>query len=186
MRIISGKFGGRRINAKIPAGVRPTLDSARETIFNILNNLIDFEDIRVLDIFAGSGMLGFEAMSRGALECYSIEKSRKTFAFIKKSIEEFRIDKDSFHLINTDATKYLKKLEGEQIKFDLIFMDPPYNLLICNKMLDMLVGLELISDGGIICIEHEKSEQINPPNGLEIINTKMFGATQVDFLERVT
>jgi 16S rRNA (guanine966-N2)-methyltransferase len=124
MRIISGKFGGRRINAKIPAGVRPTLDSARETIFNILNNLIDFEDIRVLDLFAGSGMLGFEALSRGARECYSIEKSRKTFAFIKKSAEELEIDKGSFHLINADATKFLNKLKEEQIKFDLIFMDP--------------------------------------------------------------
>jgi 16S rRNA (guanine966-N2)-methyltransferase len=184
MRIISGKYGGRRINAKLPAGVRPTLDSARETMFNILNNLIDFDGIAVLDLFAGSGMLGFESLSRGAGVCYSIEKSRKTYAFIKKSAQELKIDPDSFQLVNADATKYIKKhAEEAKPKFDLVFMDPPYNLLICSKMLELLAHYQILEEGAILCIEHDKGEQLVLPEGFELINTKKFGATHVDFVE---
>ena len=126
MRIIGGKYGSRRINVKIPDNVRPTTDRVRESIFNILNNLIDFQDLKVLDLFAGTGAFGFEALSRGSAYTQFVEKNKRTFELIRSVANSLEIPKSDYGIINGDAVKYLQN-DKAQFSYDLIFADPPYD-----------------------------------------------------------
>lgn len=131
MRIIAGKYKSRRIS--IPKSskngrirnlpLRPTSDRARETLFDVLNNIIDFEGISCLDLFAGTGSLGFEALSRGALEVIFVDKSRINIDTINKSAQELGCQKQ-ISLCKEDAVVYLN---GNNTRFDLVFSDPPYD-----------------------------------------------------------
>ena len=121
MRIISGKLKGRNIYAPVDISARPTTDFAKEGLFDVLNNKIDFEDIDVLDLFAGTGSIGFEFVSRGCRQVISIENNAKQCLFIKKIIEKLEID--NLILLKTDVFKYLTHTAS---RFDLIFADPPY------------------------------------------------------------
>ena len=105
MRVIGGRFGGRKIPSPKSETIRPTSDFVRESIFNILNNLIDFEDIVVCDIFAGTGALGLESLSRGASYAYFIEKNRMNANNIKTLMSDFGVEKEEYSIICNDAKK---------------------------------------------------------------------------------
>lgn len=142
MRIISGKYRSRRLNSSVPgggnclkenlSGFRPTTDRARETLFNVLNNLIDFESVSCLDLFAGTGALGFEAVSRGAAGCDFVESSLKCARNIKKSAEELGCT-DKMKLYKEDVIRFLSENEGRF--YDLIFADPPYDYEHYNEII---------------------------------------------------
>jgi 16S rRNA (guanine966-N2)-methyltransferase len=183
MRIISGIFKGRRINRSLPSGTRPTTDSVKETLFNLLTNLIYFENISVLDVFAGSGSLGFEALSRGADYCVFIEKNRKTAEYIKNIAEDFRLDKSKFEVVNYDSLLYLKKIEKDT-KFDLIFIDPPYHLQLISQVLDIIQKNDLLSDDGIVFCEMEKSEMPIIHQYFNLLNEKEYSLTKIILLEK--
>lgn len=133
MRIISGKYKSRRVNTSSPSkehcvkgnisGFRPTTDRAKETLFNVLNNILDFEDISCLDLFAGSGAIGFEALSRGAAKCDFVESAGKQAAVIRKTAEELGCE-SQVRIHSEDALRFLKLYTGSG--YDLIFADPPY------------------------------------------------------------
>ncbi len=146
MRIISGKYKSRRVYTSSPAkencvkgnisSFRPTTDRAKETLFNVLNNILDFEDITCLDLFAGSGALGFEALSRGARSCDFVETASKQLAMIKKTSAELGCD-TQIEIFSEDVIRFLKLHTGAQ--YDLVFADPPfayehYNELITEAM----------------------------------------------------
>jgi 16S rRNA (guanine(966)-N(2))-methyltransferase RsmD len=124
MRIISGKFGGRRINppAKMPH-TRPTTDIAKEGLFNILQNRIDFEDIKTLDLFGGTGSISYELASRGAAELTIIEKDTTMHAFIKKNMEMLQVE--NCKILKMEVFQFLATASGE---YDFIFAGPPYAL----------------------------------------------------------
>src|ERR1035437_6909805 len=127
MRIIAGTFKSRKLLAPAGTDTRPTTDRARETLFNVLNNLIDFADVRVLDLFAGSGALALEAISRGAGQATLVERNAKAIHAAKENIRELGIE-DRVNITSLDVFRYLKSppsLEGET--FDLIFADAPYD-----------------------------------------------------------
>ena len=150
MRIISGRFGGRRINppAKMPY-TRPTTDIAKEGLFNILQNRIDFEGIKTLDLFGGTGNISYELASRGAGDLTIVEEDSQMYAFIKKNIEMLGIKNckplklDVFHFLATCNEQY-----------DLIFAGPPYALGFIDELPKIIVSKKLIAADGFFVLEH--------------------------------
>ncbi len=180
MRIISGIYGGRKFNRKAPAGVRPTLDAVRESIFNILNNHIDFEGLNVLDICAGTGALGFEALSRGAEYCTFVDKSKESVNYIKEFAKYLNVENYEFHL--SDAVKFLNN--ETTMQYDLIFTDPPYIEDFILKMVDIIDKKNLISQEGLIIIEHGFKSNLNYTENWEIISKKNYGITSIEIIQK--
>lgn len=123
LRIISGLFKGRLINVPVSDLIRPTTDRVRETLFNLLNNKIDFEGIKVLDLYSGSGSLGLECISRGAESVTFVEKNFKIYKNLLQNISLLNVEKQSL-VIKADAKDFTKK--KSDVKYDLIIADPPF------------------------------------------------------------
>lgn len=156
MRIISGIFKGRRIYPPTSIIARPTTDFAKEGLFNLLNNKIDFEDINALDLFAGTGGIGIELISRGAALVTSIEQDDKHCVFIRKVCNDLKID--NLTLIRTDVFKFLK---GNSGKYDLIFADPPYELTEIEKIPDLIFNAEMLNEDGLFILEHSSKNNFS-------------------------
>ncbi|MDP2366277.1 MAG: 16S rRNA (guanine(966)-N(2))-methyltransferase RsmD [Ignavibacteria bacterium] len=186
MRIVAGSLKGRKFKFAVPNGVRPTQDSVRETIFNILDNHFDFQNSIVADICAGTGAFGFEALSRGAEKVYFIEKNRNAVSFIRNTTLDFHLSEDVFKLINHDALKILKRMNDFEpgIKFDLAFIDPPYELKLGNSIVNLLLSENLISDDGIIIVESDSFDTIFLPESCNLLTERSFGETKVSFLQK--
>ncbi len=180
MRIISGIYGGRRYKGKIPEGVRPTLDQARESIFNILMGLKDLDEMQIADICAGTGALGLEALSRGGESVTYVEKNRKVIDMIKRIMDEFDVPKEEYEIINSDALKFCKNTDK---KYDIIFSDPPYKAGFTNEMLQIIVDRKLLKADGVMVLEYSKIYGVEIPEGMALIKEKNFGETIVAFLE---
>lgn len=184
MRIVGGKFKGRKIVAPKGKLTRPTSDQARESIFNMLNHAeyslpLD-EDARVIDIFAGSGALGIEAMSRGAGFCLFVETEPKARAAIRENVDTIGLGGIS-RLHRRDATKL--RIEPSNLKgpFTHIFLDPPYHKSLIRPVLRRLKDQGLIHDDAIIIYEMSKDEEPNL-NGYEILDERIWGAARVVFM----
>lgn len=156
MRIISGKYGKRRFSPPRNFKGRPTTDMAKEGLFNILQNLIDWEETIVLDLFAGTGSIGIECLSRGAREVMAIEKDPRHVAFIKKVIEE--LNDPNYQVQTRDVLKYLQDQTDRTSKeqYDLIFADPPYNLAALGELPDRIIESNILEPEGILVIEHPR------------------------------
>ena len=151
MRIVSGTHKSRRISP--PAGllVRPTTDMAKESLFNILNNRIDFEETTVLDLFAGTGNISFEFASRGAKEVMCVELNPKCTAFIQLTAEKLGFKE--FSVIKTNVFALLPTLRRN---FSLIFADPPFDSEDAAKLPDIIFTQKLLAPDGWLVIEHPK------------------------------
>jgi 16S rRNA (guanine(966)-N(2))-methyltransferase RsmD len=152
MRIVSGKFKGRRFSPPKNLQARPTTDIAKEGLFNILNNSVDFEETKVLDMFAGTGSIGFEFASRGCHNVVSLEINPVNYAFIRKITKELGID-DIIMSIKCDSFQFIEKTK---VKFDLIFADPPYEHKELKKIPDLVFSKELLHPDGLLILEHPK------------------------------
>lgn len=160
MRIISGIYKGRRISAPGNITARPTTDFAKEGLFNVLNNRIDFEGISMLDLFAGTGGVGIEFVSRGADSVVSVEQNDRQCAFIRKVCQELKIE--NLTLIKTDVFKFLKTGHS---KYDLVFADPPYDLANLDQIPNMVFAAGILKDDGLFVLEHSaKSDFSQHPN----------------------
>jgi len=154
MRVISGKYKRRRFDVPRTFKARPTTDFAKENLFNVLSNYIDFEDnISALDLFSGTGSIGIELVSRGCDRVVSVEKDRDHYAFICKIKQEVKAE-DWFPM-RGDAFKFIK---GSGAKFDFIFADPPYELQELSTLPDLIFGNELLKEDGIFVLEHGKTD----------------------------
>jgi 16S rRNA (guanine966-N2)-methyltransferase len=191
MRIISGKYKGRKLNSKLPTGTRPTQDAMRETIFNILNNYIEFDNLIVADVCAGAGMLGLEALSRGAKFAYFVDKSRKSIEYINNSIQLLHIPACNYQLNNLDAIQFLhhiyyKQSNTENMEWiDLLFLDPPYTTNIVNEVLWQIDKANIMSKNGIIIAETSIHSSLFTNNGWKIITERQFGASKVSFVSQM-
>lgn len=152
MRIIGGKYKGRRINPPGNFKARPTTDFAREGLFNVLNNRIDFETVSVLDLFSGTGSISFEFASRGAALVHLVEKDMKHISGIKRIIIDMGFD--NIKPIHIDAKAYLKTCS---IKYDLVFADPPYELKWLKDLPDLISEANIINDDGFLVLEHPRA-----------------------------
>lgn len=177
MRIIGGEFGGRTIRTANAHRVRPATDRVRETLFNMLANRIDFEDAAVLDLFAGSGSLGLEALSRGARTAVFVETDHEALRFIEQNIRTLGCAPRA-EVIAMDALRYLESIERE---FHLVFADPPYGHASTPHIPGRIFERAAVARGGYLLIEHEPEVSF-PESPLYASGPeKRFGRTRVTF-----
>jgi len=161
LRIIGGQYRGRRIEPPSDFKARPTTDFAREGLFNILSNRIDFESSLVLDLFAGTGSISYEFASRGALQVHLVDKDARHIAGIKRIIND--IGFTNIRPIRIDVQAYLKTCK---IKYDVVFADPPYELKWLKELPDLVTQSGVIKEDGFFVLEH--------PRGLSFSEHKLF------------
>lgn len=152
MRIIGGKYRGRKIIPPSGFKARPTTDFARESLFNILNNRVDFEDITVLDLFSGTGSISYEFASRGAKEIHLVEIDMKHIAGIKRIIKD--IGFENIRSVHIDVRAFLKTCFQ---KYDIVFADPPYDLPWLKEIPSLVTGSGIINDDGFFILEHPRN-----------------------------
>jgi 16S rRNA (guanine966-N2)-methyltransferase len=152
MRIIGGKYGKRTIRTPKNLPVRPTTDLAKESLFNILNNKITFEEKSVLDLFAGTGALSYEFISRGCASVISVDSNFKCIQFIKRTASDFGML--SIQVLRADVFRFMNNCKN---KFDLIFADPPYDLENIPQISISVFENELLRAGGWLIVEHPKT-----------------------------
>jgi 16S rRNA (guanine(966)-N(2))-methyltransferase RsmD len=151
LRIIGGKYKGRRINPPGDFRARPTTDFAREGLFNILNNRVDFETISVLDLFSGTGSISFEFASRGAVSIHLVEKDFRHISGIRKILRELNLE--NVKPIHIDVEAYLKTCS---VKYDIVFADPPYELSWLKELPDLVTKSGVIKEDGFFILEHPR------------------------------
>jgi 16S rRNA (guanine966-N2)-methyltransferase len=159
MRIIAGKYRGRQLKSPASAQTRPTSDRLRETLFNVLAPRID--GARFLDLCAGTGAVGIEALSRAAEHVTFVDKSRKMCGLIEANASALRIDEQDFEIVNADASEYLRRrAKKEREPFDIIFFDPPYSsdYSLVNLISD--TGGQLLTGDGVVIVEHFKKTDL--------------------------
>ena len=152
MRIIGGKYKGRRITPPPGFKARPTTDFARESLFNILNNRVDFEEMSVLDLFAGTGSISFEFASRGVREVHLIERDVKHIAGIRRIIKDMGFT--NIKPIHIDVKAFLRTCNQ---KYDIVFADPPYELKWLREIPDMVTVSGVMKDSGFFILEHPRN-----------------------------
>ena len=156
MRIISGSCGGRTINPPKNLRARPTTDFAKENLFNVLGNVVDFEGIDVLDLFAGTGSISYEFASRGAASVTSVEINAVHYNFIRTTAKSFGLT--NIHPVKANVFLYLKSFAK---KYDVIFSDAPYDLEGSEAVVDMVLEKGLLKEGGIFIFEHSKDKDFS-------------------------
>jgi len=182
MRVIGGEWGGRILPARVPPETRPTQDAVREAIFNMLTSRLELEGIRVLDLFAGTGALGIEALSRGASSCTFVERSRRARAAIEENCQALGVERERYRIVARDAIDFLK---GSETTVDLVFADPPYTAV--EQVVQLCREIErsrCVPSGAIIVLEH--AAYVEPPIGehLHIVIQRRWGQTACTIFER--
>lgn len=156
MRIIGGKYKSRRIQVPPNLRARPTTDFAREGLFNVLNNLLDWEETTALDLFSGTGSIAFELISRGCTYVMSVEQNQNHFNFICRAQE--KLGAKELFPVRADVFKYLHSLKQQ---FDFIFADPPYDLSGAEKIPEIILNKQLVREGGFFVMEHSKNHNFS-------------------------
>ncbi len=156
MRIITGIYKGRRFDIPRTFKARPTTDFAKENLFNVLAGYMDFDDAHALDLFAGTGSISLEFLSRGCAQVVSVEADRDHYAFIKKCVEKLGSDKSV--VIRGDVFRFVKSCRQQ---FDIIFADPPYALEKLPEIPDLIFSLGLLAEGGLFVFEHGKQNDFS-------------------------
>lgn len=151
MRIIRGKYGRRRFDVPTNITARPTTDFARENIFNVLENYVDFEGLSALDLFAGTGAISFEFLSRECADVTAVEKSTTQYNFIRKVAQQLNVD--NLTLIKGDALRFIDTCVK---KFDVIFVDPPYDMPGFAEVPVKVLDSQMLNPGTIFIIEHNR------------------------------
>ncbi len=180
MRVISGTEKGRKLVTPKSHNIRPALDKVKGAIFNIL---FDVQGLNVLDLFAGTGAVGIEALSRGAAHATFVDMSNEALTIINKNIElcGFGDRSKIFPKPVNVAVEYLGK---HNEKFDLIFVDPPYLKDLVNPTIEKIAKTGILSNNGRIIVEHDPKEPITEISGLALTDTRKYGQTLVSFLSR--
>lgn len=157
MRIVSGKFKGRRFTPPTHITARPTTDFAKESLFNVLIQYVDFESSTVLDLFSGTGSISYEFASRGAKRIISVEMSDKHLAFIHKIRQELGIS-SIVHPTKMDVFRYIQ--QGRE-QFDIIFADPPYEMKELPQLPEKIMESNLLKNNGIFILEHSAKQNFD-------------------------
>ena len=180
MRIISGLYKSRKIVAPKNLPVRPTTDMAKESLFNILNNHYYFDEVSVLDLFAGTGNISYEFASRGTEYITAVDQNFGCIKFIKQTAEKFEMPIDT---IKSDVFKFLEQIK---LQVDIIFADPPYNFteLQFSKIPELVFQNNLLSDEGLLIVEHSKHTNLS--NVSHFSYQKSYGGSAFSFFEKAT
>jgi 16S rRNA (guanine966-N2)-methyltransferase len=181
LRVISGKCKGKKLFSLEGLSLRPTSDRVREAIFDILQKFPPGE--KVLDLFAGTGALGIEALSRGARKAVFVEGSTRSCGVLRKNVEACRLS-DQAEVVAWEVQKGLKVLEERGDSFDLIFLDPPYGKGLAYRTLESLSRSHILSVNALIVAEHSPDEDLASVPSLERIDWRQYGRTEVSFFRR--
>lgn len=177
MRVISGKYKGKNIEGFNINGTRPTMDRVKESLFGTIQNYV--KDSIVLDLFAGSGSLGIEALSNGAKSCYFVDNGRE----IKKILQYNLTGIEGSVFVDSDYQKALASFKAKNIQFDIIFLDPPYYEHLINNAVKLIKEYNLLAPKGIIICEFV-DEEIND-YGYELIKDKKYGDKYIHIYKNV-
>ena len=174
MRIVSGYLKGRRFTPPTQLKARPTTDFAKEGLFNLLSNRMELEDIRVLELFSGSGSIGLEFISRGATSVTGIEISAQHIGYIKKIMVELGVK--NYYLQKADVFKYLERATGN---YQLIFADPPYQLKELPTLPQIIIEKGLLAPDGVFILEHGREH--NFENHPHFVEERKYGNVHFSF-----
>lgn len=177
MRIISGIYKGRRINAPKKLPVRPTTDMAKEALFNILNNQYYFDELIILDLFSGTGSISYEFASRGTEDITCVDQDFNCIKFINQTAESFEMP---IQVIKSNVYKYLENCKR---KFSIIFADPPYAFSDTdfNKIIELIFQNNLLEDEGLLIIEHSKHTDLS--KSINYSYSKSYGGNTFSFFK---
>jgi len=186
MRVIAGEFKGRRLKFIKHDQLRPTMDRVKESMFNVLGGYL--EPGRVLDLFAGCGSLGIEALSRGAGEIYFVDSSREALGVLRENLETLRVPASRYKILRATWKSALQQLKRGGTSFDLVLIDPPYNKsgLIENALME-LGGFDILRPSARIVAEHSSRYSVEDsalPEGIEKVKVLRFGGTTLTFIRR--
>lgn len=180
IRIISGKYKGRRITAPKKLPVRPTTDRAKEALFNILENKLHIPSLKVLDLFTGTGSISYEFASRGAQSIHAVDRNYFVLKFVKKTIKEFDFP---IKIFQYDVLKFLLKTDE---KYDIVFADPPYDMEIESqkKMIEHIFNKKILNQNGLFILEHKKHLDFSDIEGF--VQSRKYGISVFSFFKNST
>lgn len=181
MRIISGRARGTKLMTLEGLDTRPTTDRVKESLFNLLQ--YDFYNKRILDLFAGSGALGLEGISRGATSATFVDMNKACIEIVRKNAEKTRSLEEA-KFVQGDCLTAIHRLEKDTL--DLIFMDPPYSKGHVEPILEAIVHDGVLKVDGLIVIEHAKNDVWNLPETLELVKTRTYGITSLTIYRRTS
>lgn len=176
MRIISGENRGRKIVAPANLPVRPTTDMAKESLFNILNNRVDFTNLAILDLFAGTGNISYEFASRGCIEITSVDSDFQCTRFISETSEKLNFE--NLKVIRSDAEGFLNNAWS---KWDIIFADPPYTMENIDFIPKIIHDRDLLNPDGLLVIEHNETKDFS--NHESFFNHRKYGKVNFSFFQ---
>lgn len=177
MRIVSGKYKGRAINPPRNLRARPTTDFAKENLFNVLGNVVDFEECDVLDLFAGTGSISYEFASRGARSVTSVEINAVHHDFIRRTAAQLGIA--NLFAVKANVFLYLRSCSKQ---FDVIFSDAPYDLEGSERVVEMVLGGDLLREGGVFVFEHSRKMDFSSVEGFWQLRS--YGSVQFSFFKK--
>lgn len=179
MRIISGYYKGRRIDLPKNLNLRPTTDMAKESLFNVLNNLLDFDEVDALDLFSGTGSISYELVSRGINSVLAVEQNGQHTRFIESVIR--KLEMENMRILRMDVFQFFKT---NKRSFDLVFADPPYDMPELETLPDLIFANELINPEGIFVLEHPKRSTFTEhPN---FFNHRKYGNVNFSFFRNTS
>lgn len=178
MRIISGKYKGRRFDVPKNFKARPTTDFAKENLFNVLNNIVDWDEIRTaLDLFAGTGSISLELASRGCHSVIAVEREPLHYSFINQVKE--KLGAKELKVLKSDCFKFIQSYSG---KFDFIFADPPYDMQFFTDIPKRILEKDMLNDGGLFIMEHPKEYDFSElPHFSE---RRVYGSVNFSFFQK--
>lgn len=184
MRVIAGLYRGRSLRSPPSLRVRPTSDRLRETLFNVLAPRV--EGVRLLDLCAGSGAVGIEALSRGAAHATFVERSRKMCDLIKSNLALCEIDRDSFKVVTAEAADFVRRSARSNAEWEIIFFDPPYDTDY-TEILAVIDASKVLSNSGVLVAEHyHKSDLSEEFGSLKRSRILKQGETSLSFYTRAS
>ena len=181
MRIITGKYKGKHFEVPRSFKARPTTDFAKENLFNVLRAYVDFEETRALDLFAGTGSITLELLSRGCPEVVSVERDRQHYAFVRAAVEHcIAGDADvRVRVLNADALRIIAKSNE---RFDLVFADPPYALRELSEQPERVMASGLLKPGALFVLEHGKEHDFS--SRPEFLEHRAYGSVNFSFFRK--
>jgi len=183
IRIIAGKYRGRKL--KVPQGmdIRPSSDQVREGLFNMLSALVDFKSVIFLDLYAGTGALGIEALSRGAKKVIFIEASRKNMLFLKQNINSISPEQNLFELTKDSSVQWLSGFTDPGHP-SVVFLDPPFSGNEYETILNKINVLPSIREGSLIVVESNQTRKISFPENLMLLKHRRYGSVKLHILRK--
>ena len=183
IRIIAGKYRGRKLNVLKGMDIRPSSDQLREGLFNMLSSLADFGSMIFLDLYAGTGALGLEALSRGAKKVVFIEASRKNMSVLKQNIESISPEQNCFELAQDSSVHWLSRFADPGHPC-VVFLDPPFSGNDYELILNKLTVLTSIRAGSLIVVESNQAREILFPEALLLLKHRRYGSVTLDILRK--